>query len=359
MQEPNAAECLESGGALAVHVRVTRCPPLAGGVEGTIEAFSGGQLGFEPAPGELFAWACTCLIASLRLRACSSLWAGDGFAAVRHPVPLIGIVLAIAMATKVKKTEGLHLVRIRSGKRDFMPRNGRCARIPFLFRTLARVAQLRKSCSLIPVQDPQYKEHAAEANGKKDDSPLMMEFSRQIRRIHTRPQYPYRKNAQAVFGYGNRNGKNDREPFSPRRAQQELRQNHRRHQQQRARTDAAALLGNLQGEAWNVEQNAVLSHRHAGEGEHGMRCKGRRVLQPSHNLIQQKPRQGHHQEQKAEGKEQSSGKLSAETENERAYPPCDQGQHVGGKLLIRKQIRVPSCEARDQEGKAQQKRPGT
>jgi hypothetical protein len=128
---------LESAAALAVHVRVTRCPPFTGGVEGTIEAFSGGQLGFEPAPGELFACACTCWSASLRLRACSSLWAGDGFAAVRHPEQLICVVLAIAMATKAKKTEGLHLARIRSGKRDFMPRNGRCARILFLFKTFS------------------------------------------------------------------------------------------------------------------------------------------------------------------------------------------------------------------------------
>jgi len=230
-------------------------------------------VGSAPGAGELSATSCARLSASLRLRACSSLWVGVGFAAVWQPEQPICVALAITMIAKVKKTDQLRLARTRSGKRDFMRRNRECARISFLFKTLASVSHPGKRCALIPVQDPQYKEHAAEANRKKDDSPLVMKFSGQIRRIYTRPKHRNRKNAKTILGHGNRNGQSDCQPFSPRRAQQELRQNHGCYQQHGARTDAAALLGDLHGQAWNVEQDAFLSDWHAGNGEHVMRCK--------------------------------------------------------------------------------------
>jgi hypothetical protein len=182
-----AAECLGSGGALAFHVRVTRCPPFAGGVEETMGALRRGQFGIAPTGG-LFVRACASFNASLRLSACSSFWVGVRSAAVLQPVQPICIAPAIATATKVKNAEELRLARIPSKKRDFTRRNLRwiraCARISFLFKTLARFARPRthprKRRPLVPVQDPQYKEHAAETNGKKDDSTLMMEFSSQI-----------------------------------------------------------------------------------------------------------------------------------------------------------------------------------
>ena len=186
-----AAECLGSGGALAFHVRVTRCPPFAGGAEDTMGALRVGQFGTaaEPEPDkELLVRACASFNASLRLRACSSLWVGVRSGVVLQPVQPICIAAAMAMATTVKNAEELRWARIRSKKRDFTRRNLRwiraCARISFLFKTLARFArprtQPRKRSSLVPVQDPQYKEHAEETNGKKDDSALMMEFSSQI-----------------------------------------------------------------------------------------------------------------------------------------------------------------------------------
>jgi hypothetical protein len=148
-----------------------------------------GQCGTAPeSDKELLVRACASFSASLRLRACSSLWVGVGSAVVLQPVQPICIAPAIAMATMVKKAEELRLARIRSKKRDFtrrnLPWNRARARTSFLFKTLARFARrrthLRKRRSLIKVQNPQYKEHAAETNGKKDDSALMMEFSRQI-----------------------------------------------------------------------------------------------------------------------------------------------------------------------------------
>jgi hypothetical protein len=184
-----AAECLGSGGALAFHVRVTRCPPFAGGAEDTMGALRVGQFGTAPEPEkELLVRACASFSASLRLRACSSLWVGVRSGVVLQPVQPICIAPAIAMATTVKQAEELRWARIHSKKRDFTRRSLRWnrarARISFLFKTLARFARprtyARKRRSLIPVQDPQYKEHAAETNGKKDDSALMMEFSSQI-----------------------------------------------------------------------------------------------------------------------------------------------------------------------------------
>jgi hypothetical protein len=186
-----AAECLGSGGALAFHVRVTRCPPFADGAEDTMGALRVGQFGTAPEPEkepELLARACASFKASLRLRACSSLWVGVRSGVVLEPVQPICIAPAIAMATKVKQAEELRLARIRSTKRDFTRQSLRWIRardrISFLFKTLSRFARPRthprKRRSLVPVQDPQYKEHAAETNGKKDDSALMMEFSSQI-----------------------------------------------------------------------------------------------------------------------------------------------------------------------------------
>jgi hypothetical protein len=189
MQYPMAVECLGSGGALAFHVRVTRCPPFAGGTEDTMGALRVGQFGTAPEPEkELLVRACASFSASLRLRACSSLWVGVRSGVVLQPVLPICIAPAIAMATTVKKAEELRLARIHSKKRDFTRRSLRWnrarARISFRFKILARFARPRthprKRRSLIPVQDPQYKEHAAETNGKKDDSALMMEFSSQI-----------------------------------------------------------------------------------------------------------------------------------------------------------------------------------
>ena len=147
-----------------------------------------GQFGTAPEPEkELLVRACASFSASLRLRACSSLWVGVRSGVVLQPVQPICIAPAIARAATVKKAEELRLARIHS-KRDFTRRSLRWsrarARISFLFKTLARFARPRthprKRRSLIPVQDPQYKEHAAETNGKKDDSALMMEFSSQI-----------------------------------------------------------------------------------------------------------------------------------------------------------------------------------
>jgi|SRR5580658_7612894 hypothetical protein len=186
-----AAECLGSGGALAFHVRITRCPPFAGGAEDTMGALRVGQFGTTPEPEpekELLVRACASFKASLRLRACSSLWVGVRSGAVLQPVQPICIAPAIAMATNVKQAEQLRVARIRSKKRDFrrrnLPWNRARARLSFLFKTLARFARPRthprKRRPLIPVQYPQYKEHAAETNGKKDDSALMMEFSSQI-----------------------------------------------------------------------------------------------------------------------------------------------------------------------------------
>jgi hypothetical protein len=97
-------------------------------------------VGSGPGAGALLATSCACLSASLRWRACSSLWAGVGFGAVRQPVQPICVVPVIAMATKAKKTGELRSARARTGKHDFMLRNDRCARISFLFKTLAWVA---------------------------------------------------------------------------------------------------------------------------------------------------------------------------------------------------------------------------
>src|ERR1700722_2049040 len=150
-------------------------------------ALRSGQFGIVPTR-ELLVRACVSFNASLRLRACSSLWVGVRSALVLQPVQPICNAPAIAIAAKVKKTEELCLHRIRRRKRDFTRRNPRRnrprARISFVFKTLARVqhprTHPRKRCPLIPVQDPQYKEHAAETNGKKYDSPLVMESSSQI-----------------------------------------------------------------------------------------------------------------------------------------------------------------------------------
>src|ERR1700689_3775206 len=107
-------------------------------------ALNVGQFGTEPEPEpdkELLVRVCASFNASLRLRACSSLWVGVRSGVVLQPVQPICIAAAMSMSTKVTHAEKLRLARIRSRKRNFtrrnLPWNRARARISFLFKTLA------------------------------------------------------------------------------------------------------------------------------------------------------------------------------------------------------------------------------
>src|ERR1700723_1258508 len=156
MQYPMAVECLGSGGALAFHVRVTPCPPFAGGAEDTMGALRVGQFGTAPEPEkELLVRACASFSASLRLRACSSLWVGVRSGVVLQPVQPICIAPAIAMVTTVKKAEELCLARIHGKKREFARRsrhwNRARARVSFRFKTLAHFARFENVSEKTPL----------------------------------------------------------------------------------------------------------------------------------------------------------------------------------------------------------------
>jgi hypothetical protein len=145
---------LGSGGALAFQVRVTRCPPFAGGAEDTMGALRVGQFGTAPEK-ELLVRACASFSASLRLRACSSLWVGVRSGVVLQPVQPICIAPAIAIATRVKKGEEFRWARIPSKKREFTRRsrhwNRARARISFRFKTLARFARFENVSEKTPL----------------------------------------------------------------------------------------------------------------------------------------------------------------------------------------------------------------
>lgn len=125
-----------------------------------------------------------------------------------------------------------------------------------------------------------------------------MQSAKEVAAIHANGEKSKDKNSKTVFCDGKRDSKCDQKKFSPPRAKQQMRQNHRGDHQDHARANAAALGGYFEGEVWNVDEQAALCHRDASKNKNRTSGCRRTVLQETDDCIQNEARKRHQPEQK-------------------------------------------------------------
>src|ERR1700739_3781894 len=121
--------------------------------------------------------------------------------------------------------------------------------------------------------------------------------------IDSCPKHGDDKNTQAILGNRQRDSDGDTQCLVTSSTKQYLSQNYSCHKHHRAGSDAAAFLGDLNGEVGDGEEDAALVRGNSEQREQPMRSPSRPLLQKSDHGVEEKPRERDHTEQKEQRKQ--------------------------------------------------------
>jgi hypothetical protein len=128
-------------------------------------------------------------------------------------------------------------------------------------------------------ENPDQTENHSEGDSEEYDSTVAVQSSTQVPGIDSRREHGNREDSQSVLGHRQRNRDDNDDSLPPRGSQEKLSQYHGRDQQHRTGADTAALLRDLDCEARNREQDAILCDRNADCREECVRRQSRPSLQ--------------------------------------------------------------------------------